>query len=201
MKMKRFEIRCPDVVALKKHILIMSFIGKDSEPAPKLQEAKLDATQLRSAYEQCVQLMKDLYAKCNLVHADFNQFNCLWFEERVWVVDVSQSVEPIHPMGLEFLLRDCANVHKFFTNRKLENVPTAEELFMQVTGMKFKGTGEHFLSQIQRYIKDKRVELNLASNLEDTYLYNFDYYFEKTAKTAGAKKHEADDVESSSDDN
>lgn len=56
--------------------------------------------------------MTDLYHKCNLVHADFNQFNTLWHDNRVWVIDVSQSVEPIHPMGLEFLLRDCTNIFK-----------------------------------------------------------------------------------------
>lgn len=182
MKMRKAEIRCPDVVVLKKHILIMSLIGTDQKPAPKLLNAQLDQTQLKSAYEQCIQLMKDLYQKCNLVHADLNQFNLLWHENQVWVVDVSQSVETIHPMGLEFLLRDCNNLVKFFTNRKLDGVSTAEEIFMDVTGMNFSGTGQEFLAQIQRYVKDKRVELNLASNQDDTYLYNFDYYFEKSLR-------------------
>jgi RIO kinase 3 len=184
MKMRRFDIPCPDVVALKKHILLMSFIGKDSIPAPKLLDANLDKAQLQSAYDQCIQIMKDLYHKCNLVHADFNQFNCLWFEDKVWVVDVSQSVEPIHPMGLEFLLRDCTNLEKYFTNRKLENVKSGEELFCEITGLNFEGSGQAFLSQIQRYIKDKRARLNLgtAKEDEDTYLFNFDYFFEKTSK-------------------
>jgi RIO kinase 3 len=198
MKMRRFDIPCPDVVALKKHILIMSFIGHESVPAPKLLDANLDKAQLQSAYDQCIQIIKDLYHKCNLVHADFNQFNCLWHEERVWVVDVSQSVEPIHPMGLEFLLRDCTNVAKYFTNRKLESVLTGEELFTEVTGLRFNGSGQVFLSQIHKYIKDKRVELNLAANHEDTYLFNFDYFFEKTNKKdkkAGEKDEDSSDEE------
>lgn len=29
---------------------------------------------------------------------------------QVWLIDVSQSVEPTHPHGLEFLFRDCRNV-------------------------------------------------------------------------------------------
>ena len=32
MKMKKFEINCPDVVILKKHVLIMSLIGDDNQP-------------------------------------------------------------------------------------------------------------------------------------------------------------------------
>ena len=112
MKMKKNGIRCPDVVMLKKHLLIMSFIGTDNKPASKLKDADLNQEQLKSAYEQSVQLVKDLYTKCNLVHADLNQFNLLWHENQVWCVDVSQSVEPVHPMGFEFLLRDCSNIHK-----------------------------------------------------------------------------------------
>lgn len=112
MKMKRHGVKCPDVVILKKHVLIMSFIGTDGKPAPKLKEAELSHEQLEAAYKECVQLVTDLYHKCHLVHADFNQFNTLWHEGHVWVIDVSQSVEPIHPMGLEFLLRDCNNIYK-----------------------------------------------------------------------------------------
>lgn len=29
---------------------------------------------------------------------------------QVWLIDVSQSVEPTHPHALEFLFRDCRNV-------------------------------------------------------------------------------------------
>lgn len=57
-------------------------------------------------------ILKDLYQKCNLVHADFSQYNLLWHENKVWVIDVSQSIETIAPLGLEFLYRDCGNVSK-----------------------------------------------------------------------------------------
>jgi RIO kinase 3 len=57
MKIRRFsDIPCPDVVILKKNVLIMSFIGEDGRPAPKLKEAILNETELKSAYEQCVQV-------------------------------------------------------------------------------------------------------------------------------------------------
>lgn len=49
-------IPCPEVVLLRKHVLIMSFIGKDNCPAPKLKDSNLSAEQLKSAYHQCVQV-------------------------------------------------------------------------------------------------------------------------------------------------
>lgn len=57
MKMRKFEIRCPDVVILKKHVLIMSFIGEENVPAPKLKDAQLDDEQLKSAYEQSIMVI------------------------------------------------------------------------------------------------------------------------------------------------
>jgi len=43
-------------VLLKKHILVMSFIGEDRNPAPKLKDAKLSDADYQLAYEQCVQV-------------------------------------------------------------------------------------------------------------------------------------------------
>ena len=39
------------------------------------------------------------------------RYNILWWEKEAWFIDVSQAVEPIHPSGLDFLLRDCINVY------------------------------------------------------------------------------------------
>ena len=58
--MKKAGIACPTVALLKKHILVMSFIGKDQQPAPKLKDAVLSPRQLQLAYEQCVQVQSDL---------------------------------------------------------------------------------------------------------------------------------------------
>lgn len=49
-------VRCPEVVLLKKHVLVMSFVGEDMKPAPKLQEVQLSPSQLESAYQQCIKV-------------------------------------------------------------------------------------------------------------------------------------------------
>ncbi|KAH8026431.1 hypothetical protein HPB51_020415 [Rhipicephalus microplus] len=111
-RIERAGLPCPSVVLLKKHLLVMSFVGVDGVPAPQLREAALVGEQLESAYAQTVQLASDLYDCCQLVHADLSEYNLLWHQGRVVIIDVSQAVDRMHPHALEFLLRDCTNVSK-----------------------------------------------------------------------------------------
>lgn len=52
--MKKFKIPCPIVQMLKKHVLVMSFIGEDRVPAPKLKDARMSNSDLQKAYDQVV---------------------------------------------------------------------------------------------------------------------------------------------------
>uniref|UniRef100_H3C7K7 Serine/threonine-protein kinase RIO3 n=2 Tax=Tetraodon nigroviridis TaxID=99883 RepID=H3C7K7_TETNG len=134
-RMKKARISCPEVVLLKKHILVMSFIGKDHVPAPKIKDALLSSEDLKKAFYQVLHVMQALYRECNLVHADLSEYNILWFEGKVWLIDVSQSVEPTHPHGLEFLFRDCRNVSTFFQKRGVAEAMNPYELFNAVSGL------------------------------------------------------------------
>ncbi|XP_001660046.2 serine/threonine-protein kinase RIO3 [Aedes aegypti] len=134
-RMKKYGIRCPEIVALKKNVLVMSFIGDNMVPAPKLKEAILSDAQLICAYEEMVEIMYKLYNEARLVHADMSEYNVLWYDEQCWIIDVAQSVEPGHPGALEFLMRDCDNISTFFTKRGVSGVKSKEELFFHITGM------------------------------------------------------------------
>lgn len=50
--MRNAEIPCPEAVLLKKHILVMSFIGKDHVPAPKLKDVVLSSEDMKNAFYQ-----------------------------------------------------------------------------------------------------------------------------------------------------
>lgn len=134
-RMKKAEIPCPEVVLLKKHILVMSFIGKDHVPAPKLKDVMLSSEDMKNAYYQVLHVMQQLYQECNLVHADLSEYNMLWHEGKVWLIDVSQSIEPTHPHGLEFLFRDCRNVSTFFQKRGVSEAMSVYDLFNAVSGL------------------------------------------------------------------
>ncbi|XP_005372761.1 PREDICTED: serine/threonine-protein kinase RIO3 [Chinchilla lanigera] len=149
-RMQKAGIPCPTVVLLKKHILVMSFIGHDQVPAPKLKEVKLSSEEMKEAYYQTLQLMQQLYHECTLVHADLSEYNMLWHAGKVWLIDVSQSVEPTHPHGLEFLFRDCRNVSQFFQKGGVKEALGERELFNAVSGLNISADNEaDFLAEIE----------------------------------------------------
>ncbi|XP_030069376.1 serine/threonine-protein kinase RIO3 [Microcaecilia unicolor] len=149
-RMQKAGIPCPEVVILKKHILVMSFIGQDQVPAPKLKEVKLGSEDMKQAYYQVLYMMQQLYKECNLVHADLSEYNMLWHVGKVWLIDVSQSVEPTHPHGLSFLFRDCRNVSQFFQKAGVTEALGERELFNAVSGLNITADNEvDFLAEIE----------------------------------------------------
>uniref|UniRef100_A0A915CMV8 Serine/threonine-protein kinase RIO1 n=1 Tax=Ditylenchus dipsaci TaxID=166011 RepID=A0A915CMV8_9BILA len=104
----------PKPVLLKSHVLVMEFIGENGWSAPLLKNADLDMQLADRLYCDCVRIMRELYRKCKLVHADLSEYNILVLNQKLVIIDVSQSVEHDHPHSLEFLRSDVTNVTRFF---------------------------------------------------------------------------------------
>lgn len=66
------------------------------------------------SYIQIVRILRTMLIECNLVHGDFSEYNLLYLENTVYVIDVSQSVEKDHPFSFEFLKRDIYNINNFY---------------------------------------------------------------------------------------
>ena len=92
--------------------------------------------------------MQKMFSECNLIHADLSEYNMLWHEDRLWFIDVSQSIEPTHPHALEFLARDCQNVVNFFKKSGVSKVMSVEQLFNHVSGLEFSVQKGDFLNQV-----------------------------------------------------
>jgi RIO kinase 1 len=58
--------------------------------------------------------IRKMYQACKLVHADLSEYNILYHQQQLWIIDVSQSVEHDHPAAFEFLRKDLKNVGEFF---------------------------------------------------------------------------------------
>lgn len=184
MRMQKVGINCPDVVILKKHILVMSFIGKDHLAAPKLKDARLSDAELSVAYEEVVDMMYKMYNEAKLVHADLSEYNILWYDGKCWFIDVAQSVEPGHPSALEFLMRDCDNIISFFTRRGLPNIKTKEELFEHITSLNAQSHNTAMLERIHmRGASVKEATLPNPEEIPEEFKpisYPFDLAWEKT---------------------
>lgn len=130
-------IPCPEPVQLRLHVLVMGFLGdKRGIPAPKLKDVELVGSDIEARwkllYLQLLGYMRILYQRCRLVHADLSEYNILYHEDKLWLIDVSQSVEHDHPRSLEFLRMDVKNVSDFF-QRKGVDVLSEKSTFGFVT--------------------------------------------------------------------
>ena len=131
------NIKCPRPVLLKGHVLVMEFLGKEGWPSPRIRDANLSERRLREAYVQTVFIMRKMFQRCKLVHGDLSEYNLLWHDGEVYVIDVSQSVESDHPSALDFLRKDCANVNDYFRKAGGLSVMTTRQLFEFVTSTVF----------------------------------------------------------------
>ncbi|CAG0894768.1 unnamed protein product [Cyprideis torosa] len=126
------SVPCPEPLLLKGHVLLMRFIGQDGWPSPLLKDAVLSEPKARELYLDCLLILRALYWDAKLVHADFSEFNLLYHNGKVVVIDVSQAVEHDHPRALVFLRKDCANINDFF-RRKGVSILSLRRLFEFVT--------------------------------------------------------------------
>ena len=108
-----------------------------------------------------------MYQQCKLIHADLSEYNMLWHEEKLWFIDVSQSVEPFHPHALEFLYRDCTNVVEFFSKCGVLDVVPAHELFNKVSELGVNCDKEDFLSQVGKLLQPVTSFFVLTRSLLD----------------------------------
>ncbi|XVF54688.1 hypothetical protein PTKIN_Ptkin05aG0200900 [Pterospermum kingtungense] len=128
MRLKASGIRCPTPLLLRLHVLVMEFIGKSGWAAPRLKDAALSLDKLRECYVEMILAMRTLYQKCKLVHGDLSEYNILYFEGHLYIIDVSQAVDLDHPHALDFLREDCLHVSDFFKKHGVA-VMTIRELF------------------------------------------------------------------------
>ncbi|MCJ1344613.1 protein kinase rio1 [Peltigera leucophlebia] len=120
-------IPCPEPIHLRLHVLVMGFLGdKRGVPAPRLKDVTLEGgdedRRWRSLYLQLLGYMRILYQSCRLVHADLSEYNVLYHKDKLWIIDVSQSVEHDHPRSLEFLRMDIKNVTEFFRRKGVDTL-------------------------------------------------------------------------------
>lgn len=118
-------LRAPEPIALKSHVLVMEFLSKgDGFPSPKLKDYPFqDAEEVTHFYHEMIYAIRFMFQKCRLVHADLSEYNSIVHNGELYIFDVSQSVEPEHPMSLDFLRMDVKNVNDYFMRQGVDVIP------------------------------------------------------------------------------
>jgi len=111
-------------------------------------------------------IMRRMFQRCKLVHGDLSEYNLLWHNNEVYVIDVSQSVESDHPSALDFLRKDVANVNDFFRKAGELDVMSTRQLFEFITSIVFGDTPEaesHALDEIMLAVQANGERLEQES--------------------------------------
>jgi RIO kinase 1 len=100
--------------------ILMEWITVDGETAPRLAQARPDRPLLESYYDQLRDILATMVQN-GLVHGDLSAYNILAAGDRLVVIDLPQVVDLVGNLnGMDFLMRDCANVSRWFRARGLD---------------------------------------------------------------------------------
>ena len=112
-------VTVPLPVARTSDGVLMQYLGDRTQAAPRLVNAGLDREGV-GAGEQLVDNLR-LMVDAGVVHADLSVYNLLWWDNRIWVIDVPQAVDiGTNSQALDFLHRDIANVSEWFRTRGVD---------------------------------------------------------------------------------
>jgi len=110
--LQKIGVRAPKPIVFSNNVLVMSYIGTHSKPAPMLKDVKLEKPE--AVFQEIIDFMSGMYQKGRLVHGDISAFNVLMFRKKPYLIDVGQGVLIEHPSSHNFLKRDIHNVVSYF---------------------------------------------------------------------------------------
>ena len=124
VRMQDAGVRVPTPIRVEDNVLVMEYIGDETMPAPLLRNVTLDDPQ---AVLNDVVVNLRAMRKAKLVHADLSEYNLLFWDGRVVVIDVGQSVPIDHPRAAEWFQRDLANIARYFHRLRVDVTPASLE--------------------------------------------------------------------------
>jgi RIO kinase 1 len=104
-------------------VVLMRFIGDESDPAPRLSDVILGPADARRAFEASVGALAAMW-RAGVVHGDYSAYNLLWWGGAIVVIDLPQAVEAEHHREARPLLeRDAASLCTSFRRHGVAATP------------------------------------------------------------------------------
>lgn len=99
--------------------ILMEWITYEGETAPRLAQMRAGDPRLKHWFEQLREAMATMVQN-GVVHGDLSAYNILAAGERLVIIDLPQVVDVVgNPQGMDFLMRDCANICGWFRHKGL----------------------------------------------------------------------------------
>ena len=130
-RMRRSGLRVPEPMLNQKNVLVMEFVGDEEAPSPRLKDIEVEDT--AGVFEELLGIMAVIWQTCDLVHADFSEYNILSKDGELWVIDAGQAVTTRHPSAREFLVRDVTRLTEW-ARRKGHSAEVADSLVRVLDG-------------------------------------------------------------------
>ncbi len=124
VRMEEAGVRVPVPARLEANVLVMEYIGDETTPAPLLRHVALENP--AAVLDDVVANLRAI-RKAKLVHADLSEYNLLFWDGKVVVIDVGQSVPLEHPRAEEWFHRDLGNIAHFFRRLRVNVTPQSLE--------------------------------------------------------------------------
>ncbi len=124
VRMQDAGVRVPTPARVEANVLVMEYIGDETMPAPLLRQVALENPE--AVLADVVENLRRIRA-AKLVHADLSEYNLLFWEGKVVVIDVGQSVPLDHPRAEEWFRRDLGNIAHYFHRLRVDVTPASLE--------------------------------------------------------------------------
>ncbi|WP_236698141.1 serine protein kinase RIO [Pyrodictium occultum] len=143
-RMYEAGVRVPRPYLVYQNIIVMEFLGRGGLRAPTLHEIRheLDAELAERLAREALEQYMRIYCCARLVHADYSEYNLVYFDDRLYVIDVAQAVSLEHPNAQDFLRHDIENIYRFFALQLGVELPEPEELVRRVVACRTQCPGK-----------------------------------------------------------
>lgn len=114
---------------------LMEFVGDAEQAAPRLVDARVPREVLPGLYTQLREALLTL-TRAGIVHADLSPYNVLFWDGRLWIIDLPQAVTILESEhATDLLHHDVMTMWAWFVRKGLQ--VDAEDLFVELVNEAF----------------------------------------------------------------
>ncbi len=118
----------PEPIRISQNAILMDYIGDEHGAAPILHSVDLrewhDTAVIRTLFEQAINAIEQLLIH-KLVHGDLSPYNILYWQSRLYIIDLPQVTAIDSPHARHILQRDIERVCAYFKKQGVRSRPDA----------------------------------------------------------------------------